>query len=91
MKHVSQDETYASRQASLSIRFSVVVLLALIAFIGMFTIGRAPFSTEIVPGVTWCVVVEPTLIVFALLVSAAYVVASNRIDASTSSPTDNQP
>jgi uncharacterized membrane protein (DUF485 family) len=74
---------YASvnkRRKRLSTWFTVAIVAIFGAFIGMFTFGRDVFSSTIAPGVTWGVIVEPALIVTALILSLAYYVLIERLE-----------
>lgn len=69
-----------SRKNRLSAAFAAVIVVLFAGFVGMFTFGRDTFAEPVVPGVPWSVVVEPSLIVVALLVSVVYVVVIGRIE-----------
>ncbi|WP_341318737.1 DUF485 domain-containing protein [Paraburkholderia sp. IMGN_8] len=63
--------------------FAAVIVILFSAFIGMFTFGRDVFAEPVVPGVPWSAVVEPLLIVVALLISVAYSLVIGRVERST--------
>ncbi len=69
-----------SRKNRLSAAFAAVVVVLFAGFVGMFTFGRDLLAEPVVPGVPWSAIVEPSLIVVALLISVAYVVVIGRIE-----------
>jgi uncharacterized membrane protein (DUF485 family) len=70
----------ANRRNRLSATFAAVIVIIFSAFIGMFTFGRDAFAETAVPGVPWSAIVEPLLIVVALVISVAYAVVMSRME-----------
>jgi uncharacterized membrane protein (DUF485 family) len=74
---------YASvnkRRKRLSTWFTVAIVAIFGTFIGMFTFSRDVLSSTIAPGVTWGVIVEPALIMIALVISLSYYVLIERLE-----------
>lgn len=69
-----------SRKNRISAGFAAVVVVIFAGFVGMFTFGRDAFAQPAVPGVPWSAIVEPSLIVVALLISVVYVAVIARIE-----------
>lgn len=60
--------------------FAAIIVVLFAAFIGMFTFGRDRFAQPAVPGVPWSALVEPLLIVLALLISLTYAIVIARLE-----------
>jgi uncharacterized membrane protein (DUF485 family) len=75
-----EDGGMNKRRKRLSTWFTVVIVVIFTVFIGMFAFGRDVFSSTVAPGVTWGVIVEPALIVTALIISLAYYVLIERLE-----------
>lgn len=69
-----------SRKNRISAAFAAVIVVIFAGFIGMFTFGRDAFAEPAMPGVPWSAIVEPTLIVVALLISVGYAVVIGRVE-----------
>lgn len=75
-----EDINIGRKRKCMSLGFAIVNIAIFITFIVIFTFGRNLLSAMIVPGVTWGVVVEPALIVIALVMSLAYYILVSRLD-----------
>lgn len=78
-----QSRAYAianKRKKHLSLWFAAVNIVIFITFIGVFNFGQSLLSSLISPGVTWGVIVEPSLIVLALIMSLIYYVCVERLE-----------
>jgi uncharacterized membrane protein (DUF485 family) len=64
----------------ISAAFAGVIVVIFAAFIGMFTFGRDLIAEPALPGVPWSAIVEPLLIVLALVISVAYVIVIGRFE-----------
>ncbi|KPG95891.1 hypothetical protein AEQ67_18210 [Pseudomonas sp. RIT-PI-q] len=68
------------RKKHLSLWFAAVNIVIFITFIGIFNFGQSLLATLISPGVTWGVIVEPSLIVLALIMSLVYYICVERLE-----------
>lgn len=69
-----------NRKNQISAAFAAVIVIMFAAFIGTFTFGRYLFAEPVVQGVPWSAVVEPLLIVGALLISLMYWFVIGRVE-----------
>ncbi len=70
-----------TRKKCISLWFAIVNIAIFVIFIGVFTFGRNLLASLIAPGITWGVIVEPALIVIALIMSLIYYIFVERLEA----------